>query len=251
MSHPTSNDRRTSDRRTSDYRAVLVGLILILLTAGAAAADHRPSVTVYHDVHFEGRSETFFGDVADFRGSYVGNDTVSSIVVDPGCHVKLYRHAYFRGRSVSLGRDFADLRGTWVGNDEVSSMRIQCRRGFSGGRDDGYDNDGYGRRYGVTVHSDSDYRGRTETFCDDDPDLRDNPIRQDTISSVAVDRGCRVILFSDVGFRGSVTVLDADHPNLRHSQVGNDRISSLRVECGALAFSPFTPPKGTLCCPLL
>ncbi len=97
---------------------------------------------------------------------------------------------------------------------------------------DYYYSSGSSSRYGgVTVFSDADFRGRRESFGHDDPDLRDNAIRQDTISSIHVARGCRAVLFSDVGFRGAATVVTGEAHNLRYSTVGNDRVSSIQVDC--------------------
>lgn len=231
MSH-ISNPRRRAP-------GLLALLILVTLAAPAFADHDSAGVTLFRHVYFEGRQETFYGDVPDLRGTLIGNDAVSSIAVDRGCRVTLFADAFFRGRSVSLRHDESDLRGTYVGNDRVSSLRVDCRGGGYD-RPAGYDDEGgYGRPAGyggggrgVTVYSDAGFRGRAETFVYDDPDLRDNPICQDTISSVAVDRGCRVVLYDDVGFRGAATVLTGDHDNLGYSRVGNDRVSSIRVDCG-------------------
>lgn len=211
-------------RRTLELCALL---LLATLAAPALAEHDRAGVTLFQHVYFEGRNETFYGDVPDLRSTYVGNDATSSIAVDRGCRATLYADAYFRGSSVTVHHDLPDLRGTYVDNDRVSSLRVECRSGY-GGKPGYYDGP---RRGGVTVFADSGFRGRSETFLYDDPDLRDNAIRQDSISSVAVDRGCRVVLYADVGFRGAATVLTGDHDDLRFSEVGNDRVSSIQVDC--------------------
>ncbi len=172
---------------------------------------------------------------------------------------------------MTLRHDVPDMRYTVVGNDEVSSLRVDCRRGRRGGyghrdRDDGYrdrdrqyrdyeyrdddgrngypDGAGHGGRYGrhrdsghgrygrgVTVFAGGGFRGVSEQFAWDDPDLRDNPIRQDTISSVHVAPGCRAVLFEHVGFRGRATVIEGSVDNMRRTTVGNDRVSSIQVDC--------------------
>ncbi|HVS14251.1 MAG TPA: beta/gamma crystallin-related protein [Thermoanaerobaculia bacterium] len=90
------------------------------------------------------------------------------------------------------------------------------------------------QRRGVTLFADDNFRGRSQTFYMDDEDLRDNPIQNDTVSSVRVDAGCRAILFEDTFFRGASGVIDRDVPNLQGTGVGNDTVSSLRVECGGV-----------------
>lgn len=247
----------------------LMGLFITLSAASAYADHRRGGVTFYKDVHFRGRSETFFNDVSNLRGSRIGNDQISSLAVAPGCSVTLYKHAHFRGPSMKVRGELRDMGGTYVDNDEVSSFTIRCRGGHRPDydrpygnrpypdRDDygyqtgpgnygggGYGSGGYGGGYGsggyggggygkreVTVFADANFRGRCESFRYDDPDLRDNLIRQDTMSSVDVPRGCRVFLYEDVFYRGRVTVLTEDHRNLRYSGVGNDEVSSIRIEC--------------------
>ncbi|HVS64337.1 MAG TPA: beta/gamma crystallin-related protein [Thermoanaerobaculia bacterium] len=88
------------------------------------------------------------------------------------------------------------------------------------------------QRLGVTLFDDENFGGRSQTFYVDDDDLRDNPIQNDTVTSVRVDPGCRVILFEDTQYRGSSGVIDRDVPNLEGTGVRNDSVSSLRVECG-------------------
>ncbi|HVS64357.1 MAG TPA: beta/gamma crystallin-related protein [Thermoanaerobaculia bacterium] len=86
---------------------------------------------------------------------------------------------------------------------------------------------------GITLYSDDSFRGRSQTFLEDDPDLRDNPIQSDSVSSLRVAPGCRAILFEDTFYRGASAVIDRDSPNLRGTGVANDSVSSLRVECGS------------------
>ena len=86
---------------------------------------------------------------------------------------------------------------------------------------------------GVTLYADDSFRGRSQTFLADDPDLRDNPIQNDSVSSLRVAPGCRVILFEDTFYRGGSAVIDRDSPNLRGTGISNDSVSSLRVECGS------------------
>ena len=87
----------------------------------------RRGVTVYKDEGFRGRSETFYGDVANFRRTRVGNDEVTAIRVDRGCRAILYSDSEFRGRVTVLEYDLGNLDGTEVGNDRLSSMQVDCR----------------------------------------------------------------------------------------------------------------------------
>jgi len=229
------------------HRVPMLAAALLASLAVPAAAEHdRDGVTLFEDVHFRGRYETFHGDVSNLRRTYLGNDCASSIEVPRGCQVTLFRDASFRGASVTLDHGVTDLRYSRVGNDEVSSLSVSCYDGRRGGwgrdrgdvredrrthdrRDDGWRDD---RRFrGVTLFSDAGFRGRSESFAHNDADLRDNRIRQDSVSSIDVAPGCRAILYSDAGFRGRATQVTGSAADLRNTAVGNDRVSSIQVDC--------------------
>ncbi|MEM6457042.1 MAG: beta/gamma crystallin-related protein [Acidobacteriota bacterium] len=197
-------------------------------------------VTLYRDLRFSGRAETFVDDIPDLRGTYIGNDEVTSARVARGCRVRLYEHPDFRGDYTELrnGEDAPDLRGSRVGDDRISSLEIRCRRDrddwYGGGYDD-RDDDRYDRDdAAVTLYRDPQYRGRAESFDEGDiPDLRGSYVGNDEVTSVRVARGCRVRLYEHTNFRGDYTELrnGKDDPDLRGSRVGDDRISSLQVRC--------------------
>lgn len=84
-------------------------------------------VTLYRDSNFRGASETFSRDIRRLHDTRVGNDSASSIEVDPGCTVVLFEHADFEGDYVELEYDVENLRQTPVGNDRVTSLRVDCR----------------------------------------------------------------------------------------------------------------------------
>ena len=239
-------------------RHLLIPTVFVLIAAAPAAAQPERGVTVYEDTGFRGQGHTFTEDVSTFEGRAIGNDDASSLRVDPGCRATLFKDARYRGTSYTVTEDVDDLRYTPIGNDALSSMRVECadeRPGFYDGRrtsgdDDGrgrrpgqfdgnrrpgyYDEPGRGReRLGVTVYTDTGFRGRSETFYggDRDPDLRDNPIRADRVSSVRVDPGCRVTLWEHNDYDGRSTLLTDDAPELDATGLGNDAASSLEVVC--------------------
>jgi hypothetical protein len=85
-------------------------------------------VTLYRDLNFSGRSETFSDDVSDLRSSYVGNDNATSVRISRRCRARLYADANYRGAYLEVDRDISDLRGTRVGNDTVTSVQVRCER---------------------------------------------------------------------------------------------------------------------------
>lgn len=204
----------------------------------------RLGVTLYEHQGFRGRSETFFDDDPRLNDNLIRQDTLSSIRVPRGCQVIVYAETNYQGARTLFTEDVYDLSGSRVGNDTASSIQVDCgnRRGGNWGGSDGYQggdrggSSGYpggGRddRGGVTVYEHQDFRGRSETFYDSDPRLNDNPIHQDTVSSVRVARGCRVILYEHPDYQGRATVLESDLSDLSGTRVGNDSASSIEVDC--------------------
>lgn len=84
---------------------------------------------------------------------------------------------------------------------------------------------------GVTLYEKRDFQGPNESFGQDDPSLKDNPLGHDYARSVKVDPGCIVTLYEGENYAGPSTVLRADTPRLKDEEVGEDEISSLKVRC--------------------
>lgn len=99
------------------------------------------------------------------------------------------------------------------------------------GRDRDRDDDRQDGQKGVTLYEDENFRGRREFFTQDDPRLADNRIGNDNVSSIKVDRGCRVTIYRDERYKGASDVIDEDWDTLYDTRVGNDEISSLEVRC--------------------
>lgn len=83
----------------------------------------------------------------------------------------------------------------------------------------------------VTLYADAHFRGASQTFDRDIPNLQRNPFGNDRASSVVVAPGCQVTLFSDADFRGRSAVVEGNVAELNRTSVGNDSVSSLRVDC--------------------
>ena len=188
-------------------------------------------VTLFRDLDFSGRSQTFSSDILDLRGSYVGNDTATSVRVSSGCRARLYADANFQGAHVEVAWDISDLRGSPVGNDAVTSMQVRCDDNGGGWNTGGGDWDGGGTTYGVTLFRDLDFSGRRQTVTDDISDLRGSYVGNDAVTSVRVDRGCRARLYADANFQGAHVEVEREIPDLRGSPVGNDTVTSVQVRC--------------------
>lgn len=204
----------------------LAALVAALAALPAAAQDERrPGVTLYSDAQYQGRSATFYGDERRLSAVPFGQDVASSVQVDRGCVATLFAEEGYQGRATVLSESNSNLQGTDVGNDTVSSLRVDCSYGPPMEALIG----------AVRIYHDAGYRGDSQTFSGDDPDLDGDRVASDRASSVQVAPGCRVALYSDADYRGTVTVLESDVPDLGRTRVGNDTVSSLRVHCVDLA----------------
>ena len=209
------------------YNFLIVACCLLLLgAAGPAAAQNQinpgayqgEGVIIFEHDYYQGRSEVLTSDVEDMRYTSVGNDRISSIRVPAGWSITLFEHVGFQGRSVTLTADIADMRLTTLGDDAASSAWVS--RTDSGGLSPGG---------GVTVYRDVDFRGPSEMFNGDNPDLRRSTVGNDRISSVRVPPGWVVILFEHVNYQGRREMLLSDYADLRRGMLGNDVASSLQV----------------------
>ena len=191
-------------------------------------------VTLFRDSGFKGASETFSTDVPDLSRTRVGARQASSIEVPEGCTAELFTGTGFSGRSTVFREAHEHLRLTEVGNDAAASLRVDCRGAYrpGGGRGPG------ASRRGVTLFRDSGFRGESETFSSDVPDLSRTRVGARQASSIEVPEGCTAELFTGTGFSGRSTVFQEAHDNLRLTDVGNDAAASLRVDCGRRRFRP-------------
>ncbi|MEE8525111.1 MAG: protein kinase, partial [Thermoanaerobaculia bacterium] len=191
----------------------------------SAAVGGRRSVVLYQGRDFGGLSETFDADDVTLEDNLVGNDSVRSVEVDPGCRVELFEDAGYGGRSTVLTSHLNNLRGTEIGNGAVSSLKVICRAPMSATAAASAD------RRGVVLYVHGDFQGPSEILYGNDPDLVDNRVGDNTVSSVRVPPGCRARLFRKADYQGKESVLTADTASLRDTDVGNDAVSSIQVDC--------------------
>ena len=88
---------------------------------------------------------------------------------------------------------------------------------------------GFAGEPGVVLFRGSEFRGKNEVLTVSDPDLHDNRIGGDRLSSIAIPPGYTVTLFEHVGYRGCAIVLDRDEPHLDHTDLGKNTASSILI----------------------
>lgn len=170
------------------------------------------AIVVYRDDGFQGTSRSFEGAISDLRSAGM-NDTISSMRMRgqwTAC-----TDANFRGQCQTFSGDVSSLRAAGM-NDRISSLRP--------GRFDGGGGDGGWGNTSITVFADVLYRGGSETFSREIPDLRNSGMN-DRISSIRI-RGAWEVC-TDAWFRGQCEIIREDVWNLQHRRL-NDSISSMR-----------------------
>ena len=129
-------------------------------------------VWVFDWPHYKGPREDFFHNDSDLRDDFhsdgTWDDDISSLVVAPA--VALYEHINYGGRceTFGLGEEVSNLRGSYIQQDSASSLKVP-----------------WGWKIAVCEHP--DFQGVCEVFEHGDSDLRNNPIGNDTISSLRVE----------------------------------------------------------------
>ncbi len=129
-------------------------------------------MTLYRDLNFSGRSQSFTGDISDLRGSYVGNDAATSVRVSRGCRARLFADANYQGAYIETERDISDLRGSPVGNDTVTSIQVRCDTdggGWNSGGGWGGGDSNWGTSHRVSLYQHTNFRGTAYSF---DSDIR-------------------------------------------------------------------------------
>lgn len=82
-------------------------------------------VVVFEERFYAGLKQAFSEDVADLKGTLIGNDRIRSLRVPQGYQVTLYEHPDFRGRKEIFTADDADLSDNRIGLDRASALRIE------------------------------------------------------------------------------------------------------------------------------
>jgi hypothetical protein len=164
------------------------------------------------------------------RGSYA--QSCSGSYVNQG---RLYadcrdRRGNMRATSIELARcsssDIGNDNGLLVCYNHRGDYENNGRPGGGNGGGWGGGNNGGGwGNSSITVYTDANYRGRSMSFREAIPNLRNSGLN-DAISSMRLRRGSWEVC-EDANYRGRCEVINGDVSNLARSGM-NDKISSLR-----------------------
>jgi hypothetical protein len=222
---------------------------------------------LFQDRSFEGGYEIFSDSDPDLSDNLdIGNDTTSSIVVGrgdpPADGVWLYQGPDYTETAERFNANDPDVSNNTIGEDTVTSIRIQGNywailfrdRSFEGDYeifDKGdvslHDNSGIGNdstssiivgrgdppANGVWLYQGPDYTETAERFDANDPDINNNAIGEDTVTSIRIQGNYWAILFRDRSFEGGYEIFDKGDVSLHdNTGIGNDSTSSIMVGQG-------------------
>lgn len=163
---------------------------------------------IYQDADFQGREQILAPGRYDLQQLSLGNDRLSSIRLPSGWSITLYRDAGFSGPSMTFNRDtnyVGDLYDNWTSSVVVRATTVG----------------------GITLYKDSDYRGARQVLAAGSYDLDEIALGGDSVSSIRIPPGWRVVLYEHKGFQGRSKELTRDTSFVDDSF--NDLTSSLRV----------------------
>ena len=259
---------------------------LAVCFAGSAAADCFPGAlqaSFFVDANFSGKCVTL--DVAAYSNSFaigLPNDSISSIRVSAGEQAFLCRDDSYGGQCQIVTSDIADLTNQPVGSDQISSLKVQTRgtvnactpgalqaslffdSNFSGPcvtrrlgdypnsiavglPNDSISSIRIGTNAQAFVCRDDYYGGRCQIVTGDIADLFNQPVGNDQISSLKVQRrgpatsrvpgANQASFFVGVKFAGQCVSLGfGDYSIYPLFGLPNDSISCIRVASNAQAF---------------
>ena len=172
-------------------------------------------VTVYRNVNFNG-SALSVGEgevtIGDLRNSAVGNDQLSSIEIAPGYEVVACVNSRLRGRCDVFTSSVTDLRTIGL-NDTISSLLVRPQS------------------QQVTLYRNVNFSGSALSVDEGEVtigDLRNSPVGNDQLSSIAIPAGIEVVACTNSRLRGRCEVFTSSVSDLRTIGL-NDTISSLLV----------------------
>ncbi|MCL4267345.1 MAG: PKD domain-containing protein [Anaerolineae bacterium] len=81
----------------------------------------------------------------------------------------------------------------------------------------------------ATLYRDPNYSGVSQTFTGSDECLNNDPIGENTVSSLTVVPDTTIVVYEYCNFEGVSEAFTSDDPNLSGNSIGNETVSSLRI----------------------
>ena len=180
--------------------------------------DKTPAVTIYED-NFSGESKNLSPGSYDYQKLGLADKTLSSIAIPRGLQVRLFDQPGFAGRLMTVrgdtDKDFLIQNNC---NDRTTSLIVEQLPA----------ND-----LVVTLYSETDYKGVSQTLAPGRYTTRDLTIGNDQLSSVRVPAHMQITLFENDNFTGGTSSIGRDMAALSTAMVNfnfNNAASSVIVD---------------------
>lgn len=226
-------------------------------------------IALFTDPNYGGSCVTKgIGDYANPGSLGIANDSVSSIKVGSSVQAVLCKDDVYGGGCDTFTGNDSNLSDNGIGDNQVSSAKVQLRpepcpinadqialftdpdyrggctvrgvgeyfdSGALGIANDTASSVKVGSNVQVILYNDSGYGSTEETFRGDDPNLSDNAIGDNRVSSAKVQSRCtpnadQAVLFTDANYSGSCVLKGlGDYANPAAMGIANDQVSSIKV----------------------
>jgi len=186
----------------------------------------KTGITLYSGYNFSGRWEILSQEDNYLADNSIGNNNLSSILIPKGCSATLYDQPHYRGQSMTLYQDTLDLSQTILGDNRTSSIKMHC--GNSMPTPQFYS---MKPKQKVEFYSDVDFKGRSQSFTENQAYLGGTTIDRNTIRSLKIDQNCEVTLYSKGNYQGRKSVFYQDKASLYGTVIGDNSADSFTFKC--------------------
>ncbi len=190
-------------------------------------------VTLYELQNYQGQNLTFAVDASDLKTTPIGTSPVWSLRLSPDCQATLYERVHFQGDSETFATDDPDLGDNSIEYDSIRSLKVSCQasRGGWGASATPASSETTSPISGIVLFRKEKYKGKKEAFSASDPNLGDNSIGDDSVSSVLIPKNCKAVLYDYQNYKGKSAILRASRSNLKGTPLGNNAASSIQIFC--------------------
>ncbi len=220
---------RADDENLGDNRIENESIKSIKVACKGSRSVQQPGVTLFESPDFSGEQEFFALDDPDLKDNLPGRTPVGSIQLSTGCQAILYEREDFQGDEEKFTANDADLRDNMVENGFIRSMRVSCPS--SGAARSSAPAKPAQNTSEVVLFSGEKYTGTREGFHESDPNLSDNPIGNNTVSSVMLPKDCKAKLYEHPQYKGKSVLIKRNTASLSGTAIGNDEAGSIEVFC--------------------
>jgi hypothetical protein len=220
---------RSDDPNLGDNRIEIDHIRSIQVSCSSGRGIQQAGVTLYEHPNYAGRSQLFAVDDSDLRDNL---PTVGSLKLSSGCRATLYEVEDFQGDQETFSADDPNLGDNAIESDFIKSLKVSCpstgaSRSTTPAGSASLEKD----PGGVVLYSEEKYKGAKELFINSDPNLNDNAIGNNAVSSVLLPGKCKAKLYEHPEYKGKYVLIKRNTASLKGTKLGNNAASSIEVFC--------------------